>query len=346
MIVEIDYECLMDALAEADEDGRRIRASDYERSAPWLTEAGGPLLAWSMQHLEAPKVGIIGAGLMAGAYAYSLVDRRASVWVESDREPAPLPVLDGVAWDVALSYSSEDRSGHALRLRDALQARGVRTYLLDVAEDPQDSIWSIRFRQALFRSNYAVPILGEHYMKRDGTTEELRDMARLMRRFRRDTYFYPLIGLHDPKRPGVLPPHVTPGSGLDDLSFAWTHVPGLPMDVAPDVLARFFRSLARNAAGEHDLEWVGAIGPQIDAIRAADLGDGWGVELSIKHPTLTYYTIMLRPGLARFMGVNEPSEGALPCRDALAEVQEILARPPSSGTRGGRGPLSAGGARD
>ena len=329
-IISVDYACLMSALAIADADGSRIRASDFARVIEFQTAHDldiGALQRWAMEHLPESKIALIESGLMTGAYAYSLVTKAAAVCVPGPRSPASLPVHEGMVFDVAMSYSSEDRDDRVLPLLDALRERGVRVYVLDVAKDPEDPIWSIRFRHSMFRAHYLVPILSAHYFLRAGTARELREMARLTVEHRRSEFFYPLIALVDPAAPGLLPPHVEREAGPIDASFAWTHIFGLPWDLDADELARFFRSLGQNAEGTWDPDFLRILAPQLTAVRWGEIEAGPVSEVYFAHPTLTHYAFLVGPdGTTRFMGVHEPPAEAIAAKDRQALMERVIER--------------------
>ena len=279
-----------------------------------------------------PMATILTTGLMRGFYVYSLDSERAFRYADPERQSRPLRRYgQAMAFDLALSYSSEDRDAVALPLASRLEELGVTTYLLDVAEDPDDPLWGLRYREAVFHSRYFAPILGPGYLAREGTAAELFDLARMTVEHRKDEFFYPLIPLVpsvDDLSQRVFADRGALARELDPRGFEWlrTHVFFLSIERGVAELARFFGSLARNAGGQLDTTYLECLADQMEWLELYTFsGSRRMARMLFKNPILTYYIFDAHEtGVTRYTGLGEPQENAVPARELADPVRAIL----------------------
>lgn len=330
--LKLDYPSFCDALALANEHGTRIRLHDQERLLSFLDSVHldpGALLMLPLElGLPEPKTAVIESGLLRGVYAYSLVTQEVYTVIEAEREPTALRRYREMDLDVVLSYSTEDRA-LALEIAKGLEANGVATYVIDVNADPHDPAWRWRFREALFHAHFAVPILSRAYLRRAGSADELREASWITVEHRSTEFFYPLVPLVEPGAEGTPPSHVAAHArGADDDAYVWTHVFGLPWDLPVDELARFFRSLARNARNERDGAFLDTLAPYLRAVRFGAIERGPVAELYLSRSPAggsdeTFHVFLIGPsGMTRYLGLHATSPGA----ESVTDGQEGLAR--------------------
>lgn len=335
-IVEVNYSCLMDALYIADSDGSRIRMRDMGRLLDFISATDldlDALQSFAFNELPEPKMAFIDRGLMQGGYAYSVATRRSFVAVPGPTDPRPLAAFavpghgaeaTDLEFDVALSYSSEDRARVVVELCEALTARGVRVYVLDVATDPQDPIWKIRFREAMFHAHFVVPVLSAHYLARMGTQAELLEAQRLTQEHRSTEAFHPLIPLYDPveltKATRLTKGDARSGTALDLL---W-EVMGLPWDLGAERLARFFTSLAKNNRNERDFGFLQELGPRLREVSFGEHDGLPAVLLYFESPGSHRYLFAMGPGgRIRYIGAVLRPKEAERVIDGSAKLQEL-----------------------
>ena len=331
--VKVDFANLMDAIGIADKRGGRIRLADRRAVQEFLAENH---LDWiwvgdlQRQH-GLPMATIISSGLMKGLYFYSVDAQEAWLCIATDRQFAELRSYDDqMCFDIALSYSSEDRDTLALHLRYELTALGMSVFVLDVATAPDEPLWGIRFREALFHSCFFVPILTEHYLARKGTSIELFEIAREAVEHRNTEFFYPLIPVvRDPRDLAgrVFEHRGSLAKGFDEQEFEWlrTHIFSVNLLQGLDWLARFFSSLVRNYRNEIDTEFLDCLAPQIEWIELFRFTDGPAAQFLIKHPILTYHHFMMYDsGIVRYFGMGEPTPEALSTSGMPDVVGRIL----------------------
>ncbi|HEX7184069.1 MAG TPA: toll/interleukin-1 receptor domain-containing protein [Thermoanaerobaculia bacterium] len=316
--VPVDFASLMDSIGIANERGDRIRLSDRKSFESFMKANG--LEEFRIKDFVAahrlPMATIISSGLMKGLYVYSAGSREAFVYIASDRDFAPLRrYSDEICFDLALSYASEERS-LVLLLKAELESHGVSVYLVDVEEAPDEPLWSIRFREGLFYSRFFVPFLTEHYLARGGTAVELFDIARATVAHRAEEFFYPLIAL---VRDASEIPHLvfsqrgSEAQRFDTHAFEWvrTHAFSVQLSQGIPWLARFFASLARNARGVRDSDFLDCLGSLIDWVEFGESPSLRYAKLLIRNPALTYHHfVMFSNGGVKYYGMGEPTPAA------------------------------------
>ncbi len=203
--IPVDYATFMDALLAADAEATRVRVTDPAAWARFAAEERYPGgLPADLGLLGQPKMTGIRAGLYRGVYAYLVEEhdpelQRVYRWYEGRPVQRPLHRYSrGEMFDVAISYASEDRERFALPLARALEGGGLRPYLIDVAEDPDDALWRLRFREGAFRSRILVPVISPSYLLRSGTIDEMFELAGLNRRHRSTELFSPFLPWYTP----------------------------------------------------------------------------------------------------------------------------------------------------
>lgn len=320
MWLPVDYPTFLDALQRADDRGARIRPRDVARAmALFAAESFDPFqLAVPITGAAAPKGGLIEKGLYRGIFRYDLDEHLAWRWFARTPRGTPLRRWeDREMLDVAVSYSSEDRDV-ALGLVDALGRCGLEAHAIDVAADPDDDLWRLRYLEGLFRSRHFIPVLTASYLAREGSRVEAQEISSLTAAHRATEHYYPLL-------PWVIDdPHQVERTWTrleikEEGGFGWLlrHVPPIPDRWSPTDLATFVSSLV---AAAHDLE---ADRPVADR-RFLDLlrDDVSGVQqygdvtrLSFRHPWWEdrHYTFGLtRDGRMRYLGVEDRPCGPAP----------------------------------
>ena len=112
---------------------------------------------------------LIKQGLSTGIY-FTSVHRDEAFYISTlDTDPKDEELRDQV--DFVISYSSEDLQT-AMALRDTLRSKGTIVYMIDVRHDPTDSFWWLRYKTAMARGAYFLPILSQHYTTRQGSAVE------------------------------------------------------------------------------------------------------------------------------------------------------------------------------
>lgn len=104
------------------------------------------------------------------------------------------PIIKSKKNEFCISYSSEDRN-HVLRLKKDLAEKDITCFLIDVAEDPEDAIWFLRFKTAMASSTYFIPVLSKYYLSRQGSTQEFEEAWALVETQESCTNWYPIVPL-------------------------------------------------------------------------------------------------------------------------------------------------------
>lgn len=331
--VQVDFSNLMDAGKIASERGGRVRLSDREAVTLFCLEEGMDL-SWGQAFALAqrlPMATILTSGLMRGFYLYCIESERAFRYIDDAQEARPLRTYTrAMEFDLALSYASEDRSEVALPLAAALERAGVRCYVLDVAEDPEDPLWGVRFREAVFHSYFFSPVLTDNYLARAGSANELFDLARMAVEHRSEEFFYPLTPLVPSlsSLPAVLSNLGELARSLDPKGFEWlrTHIMPFGLDRGVPWLAQFFKSLAKNARGSFDIGFLRCLEGDIEWVEWFTFsGDRKMARLLLRNPLLTYYILdVYESGVVRFTGLGEPQKDATRAADLGCVVERVL----------------------
>lgn len=331
--VKVDFANLIDAMRIADKRGGRVRLADDCAVEKFMAENHLEFVRvreLQLQHYL-PMTTILASGLMKGLYFYSVDAQEAWLCIATDYPLTELRQYENqMCFDLALSYSSEDRENLALHLRDELTARGLSVFMLDVKVDPGDPLWGIRFREALFYSQFLVPILTENYLARHGTVIELFEMAREAVEHRSTEFFYPLIPIVPDPRDlvgRVFKHRGTMSTDFDGQEFEWlrTHIFSVSLSQGLIWLARFFSSLSRNSHNEIDTEFLDCLAPQIEWIEFFHVNRRPVVQFLIKHPILTYHHfVMYDTGIVKYFGMGEPTPEAFAASSTLDVTGQIL----------------------
>jgi hypothetical protein len=162
----------------------------------------------------------IKSGLAPGVYILPIDDKNGWFVYGSSKPAKPISISGDV--QVCISYSSEDRD-LALLVNSDLKDKSINSYLIDVAEDPTDSIWFLRFKTAMSFASYFIPILSKFYLSRPGSIEEFSEAWALVEAKESSTMWYPIIpiltgtyyNIEDPKA-----------------SYYLTNLPGFKVEVA------------------------------------------------------------------------------------------------------------------
>jgi hypothetical protein len=316
MWIEVDFPTFADARTIAEKAGTLLRAKD-EGAAAFLAEEGVSVIdLMAPIDEELPRyVTLLAGGLYRGVFRYSVEPNRAWHWRPDDEHAEPLRVwgLNEMV-DVAVSYSSEDRGSYALPLVETVRASGIAVYAIDVAENPSDPLWRIRFREGLMHARFFVPVLTPHYLAREGTQVELADIERMTTRHRSTEHFYPLL----PWRPRTERPEDIRDAWLarDKEAANWLlgHIFPLPSEWDYATVARFIRSLSTAARsierGEptREVEYLALLAPWISSAEPPDIGPEWTKKFTVRHPWWEgrHYEFLVRhDGRIRWVGLGE-----------------------------------------
>lgn len=134
----------------------------------------------------------IKSGLASGVYLLP-VEGEAGYFIHSCDKPIR-PIVEIEKIEFCLSYSSEERI-LVLDIKKDLEEKGISCFLIDVAEDPDDAIWFLRFKTAMAFSTYFIPILSKYYLSRSGSTLEFEEAWASVETQESFTNWYPIIPL-------------------------------------------------------------------------------------------------------------------------------------------------------
>jgi hypothetical protein len=249
---------------------------------------------------------------MKGLYFYSPNKEYAYVYINTEKNIKPLPIHLGkdAYYDIAISYSSEDRDLIIIPLYEKLTDMGVKVYFLDVAEDPEDPVWSIRFREHIYFSYFFIPVLSKHYLARHGTLVELFDIAKITVKHRSHEFFYPLIPLLKNKKDLkdlVLSNNRVSALDYDKDSFEWvkTHIYSVEIEKGISWLAIFFKSLSLNAKNILDIGYLECLSSEISYVEFHSLESESFVRFFIKNPFSNYHCFSVgKNGIAKYWGMG------------------------------------------
>ncbi|GAB6042328.1 hypothetical protein JCM17961_30040 [Endothiovibrio diazotrophicus] len=307
--------------------------SDAERVHSYIRENGvdvDGVMRMTTLHPDA-AVTILSKGLMEGIYV-SWPDReKALLYVGSDAPIEPLEEYAGGAkYDLVISYTFDDRDKAVVeRLVKELGEAGVRVYLIVDGDRPNDPIWSVRFREALFHSHYFSPYLSSSYLRGAGTIREMFDIAREAVHHRSTEYFYPILPLVDD--PAALMESTfrsrsAVSSQYDDHEFDWLRTHVFPVDLGwgAERISRFISSLSRNYRGFVNYGYLRELRESFKFVEFIELFTKRVVRIHLGYPSnARYYLFSLFSRGCLFEGSFEPGEKAIEVDDVDRVVDEI-----------------------
>lgn len=199
--VKVNYRNFQDAVDIADKRGDRIRMKDVVAAQSYIIQNGINTERLFEMGLSKPNsaVTIIKKGLMEGVYVSWPDIQESWIYVCSSNTIEPLKAYsEKMEYDVVISYTFDPKANDIIpKLANEFIKLGLRTYVIREGERPDDPLWKVRFREAVFHSYYFMPFLSESYLKGLGTIIELFDIARETVHHRDTDYFYPLLPLVD-----------------------------------------------------------------------------------------------------------------------------------------------------
>ncbi|QHI39095.1 hypothetical protein IMCC3317_44960 [Kordia antarctica] len=147
-----------------------------------------------------PKLVIIKKGLMSGFFIYDTDIKKAYFYYQNPKNIKVKPLkkyslCDSIPeYDFVISYSNKDVSF----TRDLFQmfSFNFKLYFLDIEKVVEDPLWQIRYREAMYHSQYFIPVFSENYLTTQGALSEFFESVYLNIDFRTITfynYFIPFI---------------------------------------------------------------------------------------------------------------------------------------------------------
>lgn len=334
--IKVDYRNFEDAVEISDQRGGRIRMSDASKAHAYLARKGvdhGALVSKGMSKPNSAMT-ILSEGLMEGIYV-SWPDSRESwlyVDVETDIEPLRIYEEDEMEFDLVVSYAFDDYEKSIVQsLSKELGRFGLRVFLIGDRAKPDDPIWKIRFREAVFHSYYFVPFLSRNYLKGQGSIVELFDVARETVHHRATEFFYPLLPLvedWESLRTDSLSQRSKTAYEFDKDGFEWVRSHIFPLNLKWGIpkIARFLNSLVNNYRGARDYDFLREVSDLLEFVELMEIGGTRKARVYLRRPHAgSFHQFLLSDRSCQFVGFFETGERARQTDGTPRTVDEIEA---------------------
>ena len=321
--IEVNYRNFEDAVEIADKRGDRIRMADVFNVQVYLRNneiEPTPLMTKGISKPNSAMT-IISKGLMEGIYVSWPDESEAWLYVNSDTPIKPLKKYENkMEYDLVLSYTFDQQDISTIEnLSNELNQQGLNVYIIKHGENPNDPVWNIRFREAVFHGFYFIPYLSQSYLKGTGTIKELFDIARITVHHRETEYFYPMLplvnGLNALKFDS-LKQRNKEAFEYDSQGFNWlkTHMFPLDLNWGAKKITRFLSSLVQNYKNKTDYRYIQEISHLLKYVEFIELTSNGKrkVRIFLKHPNNegSYYQFLLFNHGCNFIGLFEVNKQA------------------------------------
>ena len=284
------------------------------------------------------RVVIIERGLMRGVYTTS-PHGDTKLHVSHDGRIEPLRNFGGGReFDIALCHAFTRAGETPLvsieQLASELEAANLSVFRISPAALPNDPVWGVRYREAVYHSEYFVPVMEESFLEHDGAVAELVELCVLDEQLGSNTFLHPIV----PLLAGVPAVEVqsapvpelfvqrrtrSPLHGLRERTL-W-----LAADDGLETVTEFLSSLVKNARGLRDLGFLTALGQRFEGFERTRLDGSPAVRAYVRDAGAESVADLIVSGsVCRVAGRGVPSNDARRESPSVAAVDAYLCSGP------------------